>query len=139
MLARTNAATLTRTHLITLAIEFYLEKLGRPRHNAAGELVAPGEDMAAAGLTEYLWDIVHATWIVLVLVGVLGEWAWWVGLVVPAYASYLAWGLYNGFRKGQMPGMPDMSAAGEQQQDAKLSKRQAKMEGRDGKQKQRYR
>lgn len=125
--------------LPALAIEFYLEKLGRPRSKANGELISPGEDMAAAGLTEYLWDIVHATWIVLVLVGAFGEWAWWVGLVVPLYAAYLAWGLYNGFRKGQMPGMPDMGgAAAGGEQEAKQSKRQAKMEGRGG-QKARYR
>lgn len=123
----------------SLAIEFYLDKAGRPRHNASGELVSPGEDLAAAGVTEYLWDIVYSTWIVLGLVGVLGEWAWWVGLVVPLYAAYLAWGLYNGFRKGQMPGMPDMGAAGEQQEEGKQSKRQAKMEGRGAGQKVRYR
>jgi len=92
--------------------------------------------MAAKGVTEYLWDIVYATWICLGLVGVLGEWAWWVGLVVPAYAVYLAWGLYKGFAGGSVPGMPQVPQQGEQQAGA--SKRQAKMEARGG-QKVRYR
>ena len=117
--------------------EYYLDKLGRPRYSANGELSHPGEDMAAKGVTEYLWDIVHATWVCLGLVGVLGEWAWWVGLLVPAYAVYLAWGLYKGFAGGAVPGMPQMGG-GREQEPAGASKRQAKMEARGG-QKVRYR
>ncbi|KAF8251349.1 hypothetical protein K440DRAFT_653172 [Wilcoxina mikolae CBS 423.85] len=160
-LARTNLATLQRTHLTTLSlhaifilyrlffrrgsitkyillslpsllIEFYLDKLGRPRYHASGELRSPGEDLAAAGVTEYLWDIVYVTWIVLGLVGVLGEWAWWAGLIVPAYAAFLAWGLWKRMNGGSVPGMPE-----EQGEEGK-SRRQAKMEGRGG-QKVRYR
>ncbi|KAI5819231.1 hypothetical protein BZA77DRAFT_276162 [Pyronema omphalodes] len=155
-LARQNSATLNRTHLTTLCIhlifilyrllfrrgsitkyillslpslviEFYLERLGRPVYRGT-EMIKPGEDLAAKGLTEYLWDIVYSTWIVLGLVAVVGEWAWWAGLIVPAYAMYLAWGLYKGFMGGQMPGMPQMGAQEEQQ--GEKSKRQAKMEGR---------
>jgi len=164
-LARSNTLSLRRTHLTTatlhalfilyrliylrgsltkyillstpsLLTEYYLDKLGRPRYSAGGELSHPGEDMAAKGVTEYLWDIVYATWICLGLVGVLGEWAWWVGLVVPAYAVYLAWGLYKGFAGGSVPGMPQVPQHEEQQ--AGTSKRQTKMEARGG-QKVRYR
>lgn len=63
-----------------LLLEYYLERLGRPKLHPNGELRSPGEDMAAAGVTEYCWDIVHVTWIVLVLVGIFGEWAWWIGV-----------------------------------------------------------
>ncbi|KAA8897460.1 hypothetical protein FN846DRAFT_893048 [Sphaerosporella brunnea] len=162
-LARTNLATLNRTHLTTLSIhlifilyrllflrgsvykyvllvlpslliEAYLDRLGRPGYGANGDLLRPGEDLAAQGVTEYLWDIVYATWIVLGLVGLLGEWAWWVALVVPAYAAYLAWGLYKGFVGGGMPGMPKV----EEQPAQGASKRQQKVEARGG-QKVRYR
>ena len=160
-LARANAATLTRTHLTTLAlhaffilyrlifrrgsitkylllsvpsllIEFYLERLGRPVYSASGELRRPGEDLAAKGITEYAWDIVYVTWICLVLVGVAGEWAWWVALVVPLYGSYLAWGLWRGGLAGMMPGMapPAMGEEAQQQGAQGQSKRQAKMEKR---------
>jgi hypothetical protein len=154
-LARTNSATLQRTHLTTLSIhlifilfrllflrgsvlkyvllvlpsllvEFYLDRLGRPRYHANGELRSAGEDLAASGVTEYLWDIVYATWIILGLVGLLGEWAWWVALVVPLYVVYLAWGFYKGF--GGMPGMP----AVQEEAAGGMSKRQQKMEARGG-------
>lgn len=171
-LARTNLATLKRTHLTTLSlhalfilyrlvfrhgsvtkyillslpalvIELYLDKLGRPVYSkaassssSAGELLRPGEDLAAAGVTEYLWDVVYVTWIVLGLVGVAGEWAWWIGLIVPLYGAYLAWGLYRGFAGGNVPGMPPMAGEGEA---GGKSRRQQKMEGRGAQQKVRYR
>lgn len=178
-LARTNLATLKRTHLTTLclhalfilyrlvfrrgsvtkyillslpalAIELYLDKLGRPVYSKAssssspGELLRPGEDLAAAGVTEYLWDVVYVTWIVLGLVGIAGEWAWWVGLIVPLYGAYLAWGLYKGFTGGSVPGMPQMmgegaAAAAEGGEAGSKSRRQQKMEGRGAQQKVRYR
>jgi hypothetical protein len=113
----------------SLLIEFYLDRLGRPRYHANGELRSAGEDLAASGVTEYLWDIVYATWIVLGLVGLLGEWAWWVALVVPLYAAYLAWGFYKGFAGG-MPGMPAVQQ--EDEATGGMSKRQQKMEARGG-------
>lgn len=59
-------------------IEYYLERLGRPSYTQTGDLRSPGEDMEAKGVTEYLWDIVYVTWGVLGLVGIAGEWAWWL-------------------------------------------------------------
>lgn len=80
-LASRNAAVLNRTHLIsaaihtiflflhflfqrpgslkryillgvpTLVIEFYLDKVGRPRYNNDGSLRSAGEDLNATGLT----------------------------------------------------------------------------------------
>jgi len=76
------------------------------------------------------------TWIVLGLVGLLGEWAWWAGLIVPAYAAFLAWGLYQKMNGGSVPGMS--MPEGMEGDAAGKSKRQAKMEGRGG-QKVRYR
>jgi hypothetical protein len=107
-LARANAAALNRTHAISLAlhtlfvlyrllfrrgswvkylvlslpsivIELYLEHLGRPKYvSPGGRLKSAGEDLEAKGVTEYMWDIVYVTWGVLGLVGVAGEWAWWL-------------------------------------------------------------
>ncbi|KAL7273901.1 hypothetical protein RUND412_003210 [Rhizina undulata] len=153
-LARTNAATLNRTHAITLflhilfilyrlifrsgswykyvlltlpasAIEVYLEKLGRPR-TVNGDLRA-GEDLEAKGVTECLWDVVHATWILLVVVGVAGDWAWWGWLVIPAYGVYLAVATVRGLKAGLMPGVPE----GEQKEE-EISKRQKKLLKKSG-------
>ena len=114
-------------------IEYYLDVLGRPEYTPAGELKRAGEDLAAKGVTEYLWDVVYATWICLGLVGVAGEWAWWVALVVPAYGLYLGWGLYKGFSgMGGVPGMP----AGKE--DELESRKQKRKQARGG-EKVRYR
>ncbi|KAI5781214.1 hypothetical protein EDC01DRAFT_666767 [Geopyxis carbonaria] len=164
-LARANAATLNKTHMITasihvlfiiyrllfrggswkkyilislpsLVLEFYLERLGRPVFNG-NELKKAGEDMAAKGVTEYCWDIVYVTWIVLGLVGIAGEWAWWIAAIVPLYGAFLAWTTYSDMRKGIMPGMPKpMGAEGEEGEAAAggQSKRQKKLEKRGGQQ-----
>ncbi|KAI5838230.1 hypothetical protein DFP73DRAFT_565238 [Morchella snyderi] len=160
-LARANTSALTRTHTITaslhvlfilyrllfrhgswakylaltlpsLATEYYLERLGRPRYAQSGELRTPGEDLAARGVTEYLWDIVYATWVVLVLVGVAGEWAWWLLAAVPAYAIHLAFTTYNGMRSGRMPGMPAAPEGPPSSAPAGVSNRQKKSEKRGG-------
>lgn len=41
---------------------------------------SPGEDLAAKGLTEYLFDVVWVTWGCLGVVLVVGNWGWliWV-------------------------------------------------------------
>lgn len=67
-------------------IEYYLERLGRPSYIPTGDLRSPGEDMEAKGVTEYLWDIVYVTWGVLGLVGIAGEWAWWLWVSVLGFS-----------------------------------------------------
>ncbi|KAL6711515.1 hypothetical protein ACN47E_004449 [Coniothyrium glycines] len=130
--------TLTRRSLLLylllsapqLLIQFYFERLSRPTHDAAGALKRAGEDLDAKGLTEYMWDVVYWTYGCIVLAGVLGDWAWWLWIVVPAYSVYAAWTTYTGMRGGFQ------DAAGVPQPEP--SKRQAKMEKRGG-QKMQYR
>jgi membrane protein implicated in regulation of membrane protease activity len=86
-------------------------------------------------VTEYAWDIVYVTWICLGVVGLLGEWAWWIGLVVPAYGGFLAYTTWCDVRRGvSMPPEVEREVAGGEGK----SKRQVKMEQRGG-QKVRYR
>lgn len=61
--------------------EFVIERSGRPVV-VNGALKSSGEDLAAEGLTEYLFDIVWVTWGCLVAVLVLGNWGWllWVSI-----------------------------------------------------------
>ena len=154
-LAVRNAATLTRTHLISatlhslfillrffllsrsltpylilsapaLVLQFYLDRLGRPSYAADGSLRRAGEDLEAKGLTEFMWDIVYWTWINIVLVIVFGDKAWWLYLVVPGYSVYLAATTVGGM-KGMLGGIGDGAAAPETE-----SKRQKKMEKRGG-------
>ncbi|KAK2791762.1 hypothetical protein FQN51_002126 [Onygenales sp. PD_10] len=131
--------------LPTLLIEFYLDRLGRPRYvstpdnnnnNNVKTLRSPGEDLDAPGLTEYLWDVLYWTWGCMGAVCVFGDRAWWLWVAVPGYSAWLAWGVVMGVRKGGlpgMPGMPGMGAGGEEGVVEAESKRQKKMEKRGGK------
>ena len=49
--------------------EYILETSGRPKYDAAtGALKTSGEDLAAAGLTEYMFDVIWVTWASIVCV-----------------------------------------------------------------------
>jgi hypothetical protein len=109
-----------------LLIEFYLEKLARPSYNPDGSLRRAGEDLDAQGLTEFMWDILYWTWINLTLVIVFGNRAWWLYLVIPAYAIYAAVTTASGL-KSSLSGL-----AGGGGEPASQSKRQQKMEKRGG-------
>jgi len=151
-----NAARLKQTHLTTLAIhavfllfrftlrrslslkryalltapgliiEFYLDRLARPTYNPDGSLRRAGEDLDAKGLTEFMWDILYWTWINLLSVVVFGNRAWWLYLVVPGYAIYVAVTTASGL-KATLGGIAGAGGAGEVQ-----SNRQKKMEKRGG-------
>lgn len=104
--------------------------MGRPRYDEAGNLRRAGEDLDAAGLTEFFWDIIYWTWINLVAVIVIGNAAWWLYLVVPLYAAYAAVSTARGV-KGMLGGLAGGGAEGEVSEQAQ-SKRQQKMEKRGG-------
>nr|POF22274.1 srp-independent targeting protein 2 like [Quercus suber] len=160
-LAAKNTASLNRAHLIALGvnvfylllrtlfftrrltpyvlcnapallIEFFFERNSRPHYSPNGDLKRAGEDLEAKGLTEWMWDIVYWSWGNLVVVAVLGDWAWWFYLVVPAYSAWLAFTTYAGVKQG-FGGMGRASGVeGSASGQAGQSKRQAKMEKRGG-------
>jgi hypothetical protein len=112
----------------TLAIEFYLERLGRPRYSPQdGSLKAAGEDLGASGLTEYMWDVLYWTWGCIAAVCILGDRAWWLSIVIPLYSAWLAWTTFSGIKQGfaDMGGAADAPAG-------PASKRQQKLEKRGG-------
>jgi len=111
-----------------LLIEFYLEKLARPSYNPDGSLRRAGEDLDAQGLTEFMWDILYWTWINLVLVVVFGNRAWWLYLVIPAYAVYAAVTTASGLKSS----LAGLAGGGGEGGTGGQSKRQQKMEKRGG-------
>ncbi|EMD63679.1 hypothetical protein GGP41_005681 [Bipolaris sorokiniana] len=131
-------SSLSRTSLLLylllsapqLLIQLYFERLSRPTFTADGAVKRPGEDLDAKGLTEYMWDVVYWTYGCIILAAIVGDYAWFLWTVIPAYSAYAAWGTYSGMRGGFQ------DAAGVPQPQA--SKRQAKMEKRGG-QKVQYR
>ncbi|PLN81134.1 hypothetical protein BDW42DRAFT_169653 [Aspergillus taichungensis] len=115
----------------TLLIEAYLDRLGRPRHDPAdGSLRSPGEDLGAAGLTEYMWDILYWTWGCIGAVCLFGDRAWWLWIVVPLYSVWLAYTTVMGMKSG----LAGMGGGGSNEGSAAAaeSKRQKKMEKRGG-------
>ncbi|KAL6902972.1 hypothetical protein GGI43DRAFT_400866 [Trichoderma evansii] len=96
--------------------EYILETSGRPKYDAAtGALKASGEDLAAAGLTEYMFDVIWVTWASLISAILFGKWGWMLYAVVPAYGAYLAYGLLgmgkNALASMQGGGSADNNAA----------------------------
>lgn len=95
--------------------QFALERSGRPKFDpATGALKSSGEDLAASGLTEYMWDVVWVTWACQVLVMLFGNWFWLLWAVVPAYGAYKGYGLFG--QAKQMAGLRGIQ--GMQGQDA---------------------
>ncbi|PBP17183.1 hypothetical protein BUE80_DR012122 [Diplocarpon rosae] len=104
--------------------ECILETSGRPKYDATTKaLKSAGEDLAASGLTEYMFDIVWVTWLSLILVMFLGNWGWIVWSAVPAYGLYkgygflgMAKGMMSGAQQGNLPGKEQVSVGGNRKQ-----------------------
>jgi len=90
--------------LPSLVAEFILENTGRPKFDATTKaLKSSGEDLAAPGLTEYMFDVIWVTWASLVTVMLFGNWGWILWSVVPVYGVYKGYGLF-GMARGMMGG-----------------------------------
>lgn len=130
--ARATRNTLTLYVLLSapaFAIEFWLEKIGRPTYAENGDLRRSGEDMDAKGLTEFMWDVLYWTWACVAAAAILGDRAWWMYAVVPVYSLWMASSVVLNMRQG-MTGMTGQGkGSGE---GAGESKRQRKMEKRMG-------
>lgn len=90
--------------------QYILETTGRPKYDANHNLKSAGEDLAAVGLTEYMFDVIWITWLSLIAVITFGNWGWLVWSVVPVYGAYKGYGLIGlgrslmgGAQSGQMP------------------------------------
>jgi hypothetical protein len=98
----------------SLICEYILESSGRPKYDPATKaLKSSGEDLAAQGLTEYMFDVIWVTWASLISVTIFGKWGWLLMTVVPAYGLYLGSGLLGMGRQklAQMQGAGEVPAA----------------------------
>ena len=119
------------------AIEFWLEKIGRPVAAQNGEIQKPGADLEAQGLMEYLWDVLYWSWACIVAATLLGNNAWWLWAVIPLYSLWLAFTTFGGMKQS-MGGRMGQGAGGEESNNGNMSNRQKKLEKRGG-QKVQYR
>jgi hypothetical protein len=106
----------------SIVCEFVLERTGRPSY-VNGSLKSAGEDLAAEGLTEYMFDVIWVTWGCLVAVILFGNWGWLLWAVVPAYGAFkgynllgLARGMMSGAQGQGMQGIQEPAAAGNRKQ-----------------------
>ncbi|KAK0654355.1 hypothetical protein QBC41DRAFT_238306 [Cercophora samala] len=95
--------------LPSFVCQFILEKSGRPTYDpSTNALKSSGEDLAAPGLTEYMFDVVWVTWAVAILVALFGNWAWFFWAIVPAYGIYKGYGMFGAARQmAQLGGSAD--------------------------------
>ncbi|KAG4422888.1 hypothetical protein IFR04_003958 [Cadophora malorum] len=108
----------------SIVAEYILETSGRPKYDAATKtLKSAGEDLAAPGLTEYMFDIIWVTWLCLISVIIFGNWGWIVWSIIPAYGLYkgygllgMAKGMMGGAQAGQIPGEEQVAAPGNRKQ-----------------------
>lgn len=88
----------------SLVAEYILETTGRPKFDPYTKaLRTSGEDLAAPGLTEYMFDIIWVTWFCVVAVMFFGNWGWLFWAVIPVFGLYKGYGLL-GMAKGMMGG-----------------------------------
>jgi hypothetical protein len=106
--------------------QYILETSGRPKFDATTKaLKSAGEDLAAPGLTEYMFDIIWITWLSLIAVILFGNWAWIIWAVVPVYGLYKGYGLL-GMAKGMMGGgQPGQTPSQEQVANGNRRQRRA--------------
>lgn len=83
--------------------------------------------MSAAGLTEYMWDVLYWTWGCIGAACLFNDRAWWLWIVVPLYSVWLAYSTFMGMKSG-LSGMGGAGAG--EEAPAVESKRQKKMEKR---------
>lgn len=104
--------------LPSFACQIALEKTGRPSYDpATGALKSSGEDLGAAGLTEYMFDVIWVTWGAAILVALFGNWAWFLWGVVPAYGAYKAFGMLGAAKQmAQMGANANAAPAGNRKQ-----------------------
>ncbi|KAK7425019.1 hypothetical protein QQZ08_008415 [Neonectria magnoliae] len=98
-----------------LICQYVLEVSGRPKYDPATKaLRSAGEDLSAAGLTEYMFDVIWVTWASAVLAILFGNWGWILWAAVPAYGFYLGQGLLGmGKQKlGEMQAPSDAAPQG---------------------------
>lgn len=112
-----------------LLIQFWFEKIGRPVFGSQpGDLRKSGEDLDAAGLTDFLWDVLYWTYGCLFVAAIVGDRGWWLYAIIPVYSAYSAYTTFTGARQS----MAGIGGPANEGGSTAPSKRQQKMDKRGG-------
>jgi hypothetical protein len=79
------------TALLAGWLQFQLESVGQPKYDGKGTLISSGSDLAQAGFTEYMFDVLYLTWGIQALVALTTTYAWWLYLIVCLPAAIGWW------------------------------------------------
>lgn len=125
----------------SFVLQYVLESSGSPKIGPDGKVIASGADILQKGsLFEYCFDIIYLTWILDVLMIVLGSnKVWWGYVMIPGYAIYKISGFVLPFFKktggaaqqNEVDG--DVSGPATRKDNSGLSKRQQKLKARQEK------
>ncbi|KAB5593424.1 Transcription factor TFIID complex subunit 8 c-term domain-containing protein [Ceratobasidium theobromae] len=130
VLARGPTTLYILTFIPTAVLYRHLTSIGLPRKEPkTGALISPGEDLNQSGITEWCWDIIYVTWGCAVGSSLLGNWVWWLYLVIPGYAGFKVYTKFVGpmfFNKGASASAEGDAADG----PSGPSKRQQKLQQR---------
>jgi len=113
--------------------QFIIEQSARPvydvdRMSGQRKLLKAGEDVKHEGLYEYMFDTMYITWIIDILMIVLGtNKVWWLYSIIPGFAIFKVVGLVKGL-KGNKP-----ETKPEEPEAPQKSKRHAKREANKNK------
>lgn len=106
----------------SIIAEYILESTGRPKFDPVTKVLkSSGEDLAAPGLTEYMFDVIWVTWFCLIAVILFGDWAWVFWSVIPIFGLYKGYGLL-GMARG-LAGGPQVGQ-GQQEQPVAGNRKQ---------------
>ncbi|CAE6505010.1 unnamed protein product [Rhizoctonia solani] len=132
VLARGSTSLYVLTFIPTMVLYRHLTSIGLPRKEPnTGALISPGEDLNQSGITEWCWDIIYVTWGCAVGSSLLGNWVWWLYLVIPGYAAFKIYTKFVGpmfFNKSSPAPVEDTATA-----PTGPSKRQQKLQQRSDK------
>ncbi|KAF8268283.1 putative opsin [Lactarius quietus] len=103
----------------------HLKKLGTPRRDSKDTLVSSGDDLNQPGMTEWMFDILYISWFAQVGASIVGEWFWWIYLVIPGFLVYKLWGFISPMVFGRSSALPE-----DEPKQEGLSKRQEKLKKR---------
>ncbi|WVW82803.1 hypothetical protein I302_104814 [Kwoniella bestiolae CBS 10118] len=122
----------------------WFKTIGTPSRGGSGG-VRVGEDLGGKGVVELGWDLIYMTWICTLGSAILGDWVWWLSLLIPAFASYKLFSTIRPLLAMFLPGLfgpkspqtqaqtqaqAQQQAQGNAGDDKPESKRQAKLKAR---------
>ncbi|ORX33837.1 hypothetical protein BD324DRAFT_638821 [Kockovaella imperatae] len=121
------------TLLVTLFIWRWFTLIGTPKR--VNGSVKAGDDLNASGVIELSWDFVYLTWICVLLSSLVGDWVWWLFILIPIFAGYKLFTLFRPLLGMFLPGIfgprsSSAAAAQEHQAEPTESRKQQKLRAR---------